>query len=89
MHTDHRTQTSAVAELIAQTAALERQPEQHAAIAPGLHALAIQLAMELENHMEFEERTVFPALRELPQQDRDAILAAMRQRRSRMLGGES
>jgi iron-sulfur cluster repair protein YtfE (RIC family) len=86
MHADHRTHALPVADLIEQCAVLVRQPERHAAVATRLHALAVQLATELESHMEFEEQTVFPVLRTLPPPERDAILAAMRQRRAGSLG---
>lgn len=87
MHADHRAQSLAVDELIVQCGVLEREPDQHAAVCARLHAVAVQLAADLESHMEYEERTLFPALRKLSQHDRDAILTAMRQRRSRMLAG--
>lgn len=86
MQAEHRAHSSAVTELTVVCDLLVRQPEQHAAASTRLHALAVQLAAELEAHMEFEERTVFPALRELSQLDRESILAAMRQRRSGIPG---
>lgn len=87
MEADHRAQSFAVAELIVQCGIVEREPDQHAAVCARLHAVVVPLAADLETHMEFEERTLFPALRNLPQHDQDAILAAMRQRRSRVLAG--
>jgi hemerythrin-like domain-containing protein len=88
IHADHHWHASAIAELIVLCSVLERDPGQAAEISQQLHAVAAQLAADLESHMEFEERTMFPALRQLPGHEQAAILAAMRRRRSRGRGIE-
>ena len=44
--------------------------------------IAALLATELEAHLELEERAIFPALRRLPEQVREAIRGAIRARRA-------
>jgi iron-sulfur cluster repair protein YtfE (RIC family) len=48
-----------------------------------LARVAALLATELEAHLELEERAIFPALRRLPEQVREAIRGAIRARRAR------
>lgn len=81
IHVDHTTHTPAVAELVAICRDLERAPGRLVTRAAELGSLVTRLATELEAHLEFEERVMFPALRRLDDQQQAAIRRAMRARR--------
>ena len=78
---EHDAHVHDIAELITACACLVRHPEQLATIAIAMRPTIARLAVQLEAHLEFEERVVFPAIRALPEEERDAIRRAMRARR--------
>lgn len=82
---DHADHAAAVARLIDLCTDLEREPEQLPQHAAELAAIVGGLEAELEPHLQLEEHLIFPALRELPRARREAILRAMRARRSEAL----
>lgn len=82
---EHHGHLRDLTELLALCAELERQPEQLPAVAAALRATVGRLTVQLEAHLEFEERMIFPAIRALHRDQRDAIREAMRLRRERKL----
>jgi hemerythrin-like domain-containing protein len=84
---EHDAHVHDLAELIACCARLVRHPEQLATIASAMQPTIARLAVTLEAHLEFEERVVFPAIRALAPEQRDAIRRAMRARREHSLYG--
>ena len=81
VHDDHRAHAPLVAELVTTCETLRGSPEQHPALRMHLGEVVRQLANELESHMELEERTVFPAVRQLGPNEQAAIVLAMQRRR--------
>ena len=79
IHDDHVKHTPEVERLVAMCAAIE----QGAAVPPALAPLAEKLERELEEHLQIEERDVFPAVRQLPEAERNRIRDAIRARRAR------
>jgi len=79
----HASHCSLVARLVAICASLEEDPRRLAVASIELARVAALLATELEAHLELEERAIFPALRRLPEQVREAIHGAIRARRAR------
>jgi iron-sulfur cluster repair protein YtfE (RIC family) len=86
MHAAHAEHEPRIARLVALCEQLVRDPGQLAAVSDELGGLAGRLTTEFEAHLGVEERVIFPALRDLPSAARDEILAAVRQRRARVLG---
>jgi hypothetical protein len=82
MHGDHAAQGPREAELIALCDQLIADPGRHAALRDALAAVGRALEVAYAEHLEGEERDVFPAVAELPDDERAAVLAEMRARRS-------
>ncbi len=82
VHDDHRAHAPLVAELVTMCETLRASPEQHPAVRTHLGEVVRQLATELESHMELEERTVFPAVRQLDPSEQATIVLAMQHRRN-------
>lgn len=85
MDAEHAEHDPLVARLVAICDELVRDPGQVSALASELGPLADRLAAEMERHLEAEERVIIPAVRKLPNSERDAVLVAMRERRARHL----
>jgi hemerythrin-like domain-containing protein len=81
LHSDHAAHEPLVARLVELCASIEREPQRLATTASVLAYLTVRLAIELEAHLELEERSIFPAVRKLPRHELDAILVNMRARR--------
>ncbi len=79
IHDDHVMHAPAIEQLVAMCAAIE----QGGPVPPELAPLAERLERELEEHLQIEERDVFPALRLLPEAERARIRDAIRARRAR------
>jgi iron-sulfur cluster repair protein YtfE (RIC family) len=82
MEAEHAEHEPLVARLIASCSDLMQDPGRLDSRAAELADVVERLSAELVRHLELEERVVLPAVRRLPASDRDAILAAMRQRRA-------
>lgn len=82
MHGDHASQAALEARLIARCAELADDPARLGEIREDLGAIAWALEASYAEHLADEESTIFPALAELPDEERAAILAEMRARRS-------
>ena len=85
MEAEHAEHAPDVARIVAICAQLEREPGRMPALAAELAACAARLDAAFAAHLALEERVVFPALARLPAADRDAMLAALRERRDRAL----
>ena len=85
MEADHTAHEPLVRRLVELCSMLVGDPRQVAAVATELHAVATKLTSEFFVHLELEERVIFPALRRLPNEERAAILVAMRERREHVL----
>ena len=81
MHGEHAAQGLREARLVAICDRLIADPAQHAALADELADAARELEAAYAEHLDGEERAVFPALAELPEAERAAVLAEMRARR--------
>lgn len=81
-HADH----ASIDHLVALCRLVARDPRQLAALAYSLAEATEQLTLELEAHLSLEELLVFPALRNLPAADRNAIHTEMRLRRDVAVG---
>jgi iron-sulfur cluster repair protein YtfE (RIC family) len=81
MHAEHRAHDEHVARLVALCAAIEAAPGDLAATAGALAEAVDALAAQVDPHLALEERVIFPALRALPQAERDEIRAGMKRRR--------
>ncbi len=86
MHGEHTQQGPREAALVALCDRLIADPSQHAALAGELAAVARDLEAAYAEHLDGEERLVFPALAELPEDERAAVLAEMRARRDQSRG---
>lgn len=81
MASDHAKHQPLIDRLVDLCTELELDPARRSALAHELGQVAAQLATELAEHLELEERVVFPALRALPAADRSELVVAMRRRR--------
>lgn len=81
MHADHEDHAEAVRRLVAICSALEQEPQQLPVRAEELGEAAVALANVIEPHLQLEEETIFPALKQLPREIRDEMRHAMRERR--------
>jgi iron-sulfur cluster repair protein YtfE (RIC family) len=86
MEAEHGEHQPIIDRLVALCDAIVAEPRQAAVIRGELGEVADRLTRELSVHLEREESVIFPALRALPSAERDAVVAAMRQRRDRALG---
>ncbi len=82
MHAQHASHAAPLARLLELLGTLHEAPERHAAVAPELSQLAARLEAEFAEHLEIEERVIFPALAALP-----ADLQAEMQRENRARRG--
>ena len=85
MTAEHAAHEPEVARVIELCGALERDPAQLARLAGELAACAARLDALFAPHLAREERVIFPALAQLAPEARQAILAALRERRERVL----
>ncbi len=85
LHADHVAHEPLVGAVIEVCTALRREPRRLDARAAELAAAAAALRSALEPHLLLEEREIFPALRTLPAQEREAIKRGMRDRRDVIL----
>ncbi len=81
MCSEHAAHERHVARLVELCAEIEREPGVLAGRRTELAGLADRLIGELEAHLVLEEQKIFPALRRLPIDERNAIRDAMRLRR--------
>ncbi len=82
MHTQHVAHDKLVARLLALCVELRAEPERHAMLAPSLSDAAAHLTEELSNHLDLEERVIFPAVdTQLDAQAQRAIVREIRHRR--------
>jgi iron-sulfur cluster repair protein YtfE (RIC family) len=81
MASEHATHNAACDRLIAICGLLQRWPEQLPEVAPGLAAVAGELATAFAQHLAAEESVIFPAVARLPAGERAAIAAAIQARR--------
>lgn len=86
MEAEHGEHQPIIDRLVELCDAVVAEPRQAAVIRGELGEVADRLTRELSAHLEREESVIFPALRALPSTERDAVVAAMRQRRDRALG---
>ena len=87
MAADHLDHEPKVERLVALCGELEHDPGRLDALAVDLRIVVTFLEPAFLAHLELEERTLFSALRTLPQRHRDALAAAMRARREAVLAG--
>lgn len=85
MEAEHVDHLLAIDRLVALCDTLVAEPRRAAELRAELGEVAERLTRELAVHLEREESVIFPALRALSSGERDAIVAAMRDRRSRAL----
>ncbi len=78
----HSTHAPMIEWLISLTERLERHPERLAEIRKPLLSTLTLLQPQLEEHLELEERILFPAVARLDDRDQAEILAAIRSRRA-------
>ena len=81
MHAEHALHEPAVTRLIELCAAIERSPDEIETAREALASATETLALLLEDHLEDEERVIFPAMRLLPKTVRDQIRGSMRAKR--------
>lgn len=85
MDTEHVRHEPLVGKLVLLCERIARDPASLDALRSPLGELVHQLGNEFLVHLEREESVIFPALRQLPAEQRDAIHSAMRERRARAL----
>ncbi len=83
MHREHLEEEAAVLELIGYCKALSENPAHLDNIRDGLRECVRRLTVKLESHLSGEEREIFPALADLPDDVQQTIVLEMRARRSR------
>jgi hemerythrin-like domain-containing protein len=81
MHDDHMRHADAIALLVGICADIERDPRKLEARRAELAHAQLAVRQHLEPHLESEERELFPALRALSAETKEAIRAGMRKRR--------
>lgn len=81
MHAEHALHEPKIARLLELCTLLERDPRLIDAVCDRLAEVATQLTAELDTHLALEERVIFPALAQLPDEDRKSIVEMMRARR--------
>ncbi len=81
MTREHVEMEPAIDRLIGVCAELVREPQRRATLALGLAALSAELETRFATHLALEEGIIFPALRALPDQQREHIRVAMQRRR--------
>ena len=81
MHDDHMRHADAIALLVGICADIERDPRKLGARRDELRHAQALVAQHLEPHLETEERELFPTLRALAPELKDAIREGMRKRR--------
>lgn len=83
MHRDHEHHEAHVTHLVELCGALEHGADAVPALVQDLAATTQHLTAVLEAHLVLEEREIFPAIRQLSDDERAQIRAAMRARRER------
>lgn len=81
MHADHVEHAPLVDRLVALCSTLETDPHKLPALANELGETAAALTSVIEPHLALEEKTIFPALRQLPREIHDEMRVAMRELR--------
>lgn len=85
MDTEHTAHEPLVGRLVELCEAIAADPARLDGLRGELGDLVHRLGNEFLVHLEREESVIFPALRQLPAEQREAIHAAMRERRARVL----
>lgn len=83
MEREHESEESRVQELIALLTRLADDPTSIEKLRAELSVCIRHLTVSLESHLAREEKEVFPPLTDLSQEEQDAIVHEMRQRRER------
>lgn len=82
MREDHADHAALVDSLTKLCVGVRDEPQRLAELAPELRTVLAELAPLVEQHLAMEEADIFPVLRFLAADEKQAIVAAMRQRRT-------
>lgn len=85
MSSDHVQHAPTIARLVEACAAIMQDPRASTEHDAELLAAVKHATLEIEPHLELEERDIFPVLRQMPRSVTDAIRAGMRDRRDAVL----